>query len=100
MEKLPTTCTWIAVRTVVCASGEPLGSTTCGVTKRRLLGVKVTAAAATAGDVGEVPVPATGLCSNDRLNGLLPAVVSVSPRTGAASAGPASAPARKMAGSR
>ena len=98
--RLPTTFARIPVPTLVCASGEPLGIRTWGVTERRLLGVKLTAAAAKAGEVGGLPAAGAGICPKDRLNGALPVVVSVSPRSGDASAGPASAPARKTAGSR
>ncbi len=90
------TFAWIAVPTLVCASGEPRGSSTWGVTERRVVGVKLTAAAASAG----VPVASTvPICPKDRLNGAVPAVVNVSPRMGDANAEPASGPAWKTAGS-
>ena len=99
--RLPTTFARIAVPTLVCASGEPLGIRTWGVTERRLLGVKLTAAAAKAGEPGAgVPVAGTvPICPKDRLNGAVPVVVNVSPRMGDASAEPASGAARKTAGS-
>ena len=99
--RLPTTFAWIAVPTLVCASGEPTGISTWGVTERRVFGVKLTAAAASAGEPGAgVPVAGTvPICPKDRLNGAVPVVVNVSPRMGDASAEPASGAARKTAGS-
>jgi hypothetical protein len=95
---LLTTFARIAVPTLLCASGAPPGNRTFGVTERRLLGVKLTAAAANAGEVGCLPVPDTGICAKDRLNGALLLIASVSPRAGDASAGPASAESRTTAG--
>src|SRR3954467_2458834 len=92
-----TTFARTAVPTLDCASGEPPGITTLGVTERRLLGVKLTAAAA---NVGTAPPADTGNCPLDRLNGALPEVANVTPRRGDASAGPARVASRKTAGSR
>src|SRR5688500_18608083 len=100
MDTFPTIWACTAVPTLVGASGEPLGITTCGVTETRLLGVRLRAAAAIPVDARALGVAATGICSNNRVNGALPEVVSIAPRTGDDSAGPASAPARKTAGSR
>ena len=95
--RLPATFAWIAVPTVLRASGEPLGIRTWGVRERRVLGVRLTAAAASAGEPGAgVPVP---ICPKDRLKGAVPMVVNVSPRMGDVSAEPANGPARKTAGS-
>ena len=57
-----------------------------------MFGVKLTAAAASAGEPGaDVPVaPTVPICPRDRLKGATPVVVNVSPRMGDASAEPAS----------
>ena len=52
MAMLRATFARIPVPILVRESGEPLGLRTWGVTERRLLGVKLTAAAAKAGEVG------------------------------------------------
>src|SRR5687768_3970594 len=89
IDRFSTICAWTAVPTLVCASGEPLGITTCGVTETRPAGVKLAATPAIAVVARPLRVPATGICSNNRVNGTLPLVVTVAPRTGDASAGPA-----------
>ena len=98
MAMLRATFARIPVPILVRESCEPLGSSTCGVTERPRVGVKLMEAAAKAGESGRMPAAGTGICPNDRFNGALPVVVSVRPRTGDASAGPASAPARMTAG--
>src|SRR4051812_41024357 len=99
MARLPATFARIPVPTLVREPGEPPGTSTCGVIERRRVGVKLAEAAAKAGELGRIPPAGTGICPKDRFTGALPVVVSVRPRTGAASAGPASAPARMTAGS-
>ena len=62
IDRFWTICARTAVPTLMCASGEPLGITTCGAMETLLFGVKLTAAAAIAIEAGEVRDAATGIC--------------------------------------
>src|SRR5262245_14717784 len=89
------------VPTLFCASGEPTGITARGVTEKRLFDVKLTAAAASAGEpvpdaLFAAPLPS---CPRDRLTGVVPLDVNVNPRRDDVKAEPASGPERKRAGS-
>src|SRR6478736_1879713 len=94
--RLPTTFARIAVPALLCASREPTGISTCGVTDRRGFGLKLTAAAASAGEPGVV-ADTPPICPNDRLTGVAPVVVSVNPRKGDVNAEPDRGPALKTA---
>ena len=99
--RFPATFAWTEVPTLVWAPGEPTGIRTLGLKERRALGVKLTAAAASAGEpAAGAPVAVTfPICPKDKLSGAMPVVVNVSPRMGSASPEPASGAARKTAGS-